>query len=440
MRTVVRPQGQEGLGKGGGKGAGPGKGAYGALASAPVQMSGGKGGAASYDGVPYAGPANSRDDEGASCFDGPGGLCVQPAGAVTQEHWRYVGEGRGGYAQVQEMNYVGQGAGSFNKDEQKAASSEGCPPCLPSIVVVLVLLIVAAGVRLVMTQRLGGLQLQKIHVQMPSWFEVPAIFGRHEQATSPPFVYQGGSLTTSAATSEQFDCVEGYFTWKYSWSPPQKAWCCQNFQRGCPETTGQDTYKCQAGNPSSWPLTQRQWCCKRFSIACSPSLPAATSDLFDCQAGFSNWAAGWSMNKKAWCCEHHHRGCPTTSPRPVHRTTGTTTTLTEHHDCAAGDPWADNWSIDKKVWCCMSVKRGCPTQPPSPHSTSLSFDCEAGYVRWQTGWSARKKAWCCQHAGRACSTSTYSFDCNAGLLRWRDGWSVAKQRWCCSHEGKGCAK
>merc|ERR1712113_74332 len=36
----------------------------------------------------------------------------------------------------------------------------------------------------------------------------------------------------------------------------------------------------------------------------SSTTTTTTSAPFDCNAGFSNWAAGWSAPKKAWCCAH----------------------------------------------------------------------------------------------------------------------------------------
>jgi len=76
---------------------------------------------------------------------------------------------------------------------------------------------------------------------------------------------------------------------------------------------------------------------------------------------------------------------------------------------------------------------GCVT------TTSLPFDCKAGYDNWEAGWSSAKKQWCCHHEYRGCHTTTeLPFDCSAGFSNWQHGWSDAKKHWCCEHEEKGC--
>lgn len=49
----------------------------------------------------------------------------------------------------------------------------------------------------------------------------------------------------------------------------------------------------------------------QVTAATNPGPPplAATSQPFDCNAGFDNWIAGWSMRKMKWCCKYHNKGC-----------------------------------------------------------------------------------------------------------------------------------
>lgn len=76
-----------------------------------------------------------------------------------------------------------------------------------------------------------------------------------------------------------------------------------------------------------------------------------------------------------------------------------------------------------------------------PATTSLAFDCKAGFWNWNKGWSGAKKSWCCAHANRGCAATTPSepFDCDAALGNWRAAWSDAKKDWCCDHYSKGCS-
>merc|ERR1712190_588563 len=87
------------------------------------------------------------------------------------------------------------------------------------------------------------------------------------------------------------------------------------------------------------------------------------------------------------------------------------------------------WSKQKKAWCCEHGGQGCPEAEriTTIPTTSLPFDCEAGYNNMVRGWSIAKKRWCCQHSGRGCpttpttttltttlTTTTTIFDCDAG--------------------------
>jgi hypothetical protein len=72
-------------------------------------------------------------------------------------------------------------------------------------------------------------------------------------------------------------------------------------------------------------------------------------------------------------------------------------------------------------------------------TTSLPFDCDAGYSNWHAGWSSAKKSWCCSHSNRGCVVSD-PYDCDAGFSNWQSGWSVGKKQWCCVHKSRGCAE
>jgi len=134
-----------------------------------------------------------------------------------------------------------------------------------------------------------------------------------------------------------------------------------------------------------------------------------------------NWERGWTVAKKLWCCKNEAKGCSTTTSLP--------------YDCNAGySNWQAGWSVGKKHWCCAYVQKGCTT------TTSLPYDCEAGFSNWQAGWSLAKQLWCCKRVGRGCVTTTsLPYDCDAGFSNWQAGWPEAKKVWCCADSNKGCS-
>merc|ERR1712083_7024 len=57
----------------------------------------------------------------------------------------------------------------------------------------------------------------------------------------------------------EYNCAEDYHTWRKSWSPGKRSWCCIYASRGC----------ALGGLPT-------------------------TSKPYDCSAGYKNWKKGWS--------------------------------------------------------------------------------------------------------------------------------------------------
>ncbi|CAJ1337675.1 unnamed protein product [Effrenium voratum] len=241
-----------------------------------------------------------------------------------------------------------------------------------------------------------------------------------------------------------FDCGAAYGNWQAAWSFDKKRWCCENQQRGCPETSR--AYDCQS-HEASWSEMKQAWCCSRLNIGCGEVI---TSVPYDCTAGEKNWKKGWSIPKKQWCCQEFKVGC-------LHDESD--------FDCDEGlDNWKLGWSLDKmrfccdtqgrpeprralpeqlawstpkKDWCCSHFQRGCA---PEVTTTLLPYDCYAGYENWQNGWSDSKKRWCCDRFSKGCAhvQSSAPFDCDAGVSRWERGWPVSKKRWCCVHAQRAC--
>lgn len=190
---------------------------------------------------------------------------------------------------------------------------------------------------------------------------------------------------------------------------------------------------------------------------------------YDCDKDFATWPLSWTSDKQVFCCATENKGCPVTTtpsttpqvitipptppptplptppptPLPTPPTTRPPTPSTSRGP--PGDPFNcaidvyEMWGASKKQWCC-SVHHIC-----GPVTTSLPYDCAAGFWNWQNGWSVGKKQWCCQNQGKGCPaapggcvTTSAPYDCDAGFWNWHNGWSVAKKQWCCQNTGKGC--
>lgn len=164
-----------------------------------------------------------------------------------------------------------------------------------------------------------------------------------------------------------------------------------------------------------------------LSSSRAPPLP------FDCAEGATQT---WPHEKRSWCCEKTGFGCKTA-----------TTTTTPPFDCDSR--WVNGWSEGKRDYCCENANVGCTT------TTTLPYDCKADYTKWDTKWSNEKQGWCCYHYGRGCpttaverptlehgaaepTTTTLPYDCDAGYSNWEDAWTGAKKVWCCTNDDRGC--
>lgn len=196
------------------------------------------------------------------------------------------------------------------------------------------------------------------------------------------------------------------------------------------------------------------------------SATTAPSKLFDCDAGYLNWANGWSSRKKTWCCAHARKGCVvSTSSLPF--------------DCWDGYAhWELGWSDDKKRWCCGKEGLGCPSSKPKggpttpgpaapprrttstssttststtltpPAPTTSPWATSTGQVSPAPPASPASPLSPASPAPSRPSPSTSSspstspaapYACHVGLTNWQHGWSVEKIQWCCREEGLGCA-
>lgn len=321
------------------------------------------------------GPMNRGDPCCAANSDwgGTRALCFQPEGRNRGTDWAYVGEGRGGYEQVQTYQYVGEGRGTFDKREGVTYGWQmrGCCICLS------VLIAVGLGVLI---------------------FE-PLFQNEYQDA------YVGAHHISSGLT---YTCSSSVSHWMTQWSTRHKEWCCRHHGRFCDTAT--QPYDCQAGftnNGQGWPEGKKFWCCKYYGRGCATT---TTSPQYDCDAGFANWERGWSDGKKSWCCARRQRGCPDPC--------GNSCSLHgQNHTCKNRIQYMADHNFKGTANACQlghtEVLRECPAchQCSTANSgcrapvttTSEPHDCQAGLSNAQQGWSNAKKAWCCHHKKLGCA-------------------------------------
>ncbi|CAK9072662.1 unnamed protein product, partial [Durusdinium trenchii] len=302
----------------------------------------------------------AMEDDGCG---GVGGLCFESDG-VRYGHWRHYGHGQGAYEKVEDLKYVGQGRGSWDREVLPTGwrcrfSSLAC--CF------LVLVAAALAVGYAISGRafhsavgnLAGLRFD-CTAAIDSW---ETVWTDEKKAYCCARVGHG-------CAAQPYDCQAARGNWQAAWSEAKKKWCCE-FEGSCPGGSTMQ-FDC-SGTEADWSSDKKNWCCKEHNRGCDVAEP------YDCRAGVTNWQNGWSDHKKYWCCNKYDVACP----NPV------------VFDCDAGySNWQRTWSADKKAWCCGRLHRGCDTPQP--------FDCDDGFHEWRSHWSLEKQHWCCVHASRAC--------------------------------------
>lgn len=234
---------------------------------------------------------------------------------------------------------------------------------------------------------------------------VPLIYGLGGEVETTTTTPMRTMFTTPLKPAEPFNCgIVGL------WSLAKKNWCCHKYGKGCtaPSTT-RTTHQAppQTTKRLPPPTPPAKGMPLPVPVPAPPPAPSTTSLPFDCNVDFTECYVcllhRWSAGKRGWCCAHARRGCPTMPP---------------------------------------------PQPPAAPSTSSLPFDCAAGFANWQRGWSLAKKRWCCQHQRKGCAPQPPApsgwkqddppQDCNVAFNNWRTAWTPEKRKWCCQHEGKGC--
>jgi len=122
--------------------------------------------------------------------------CLNPPGG-DGEDWQYVGNSRGAYEQVQNLEYVGPGRGSMDKVAITDRGSRYAWMFIPFSCLMLTLI----GLLLFLI-----IQNQK-----------PVVFAEQDVLV----------------TSVPFDCDAGLSNWLHGWSEAKKSFCCSTQQKGC---------------------------------------------------------------------------------------------------------------------------------------------------------------------------------------------------------------
>lgn len=296
-------------------------------------------------------------------------MCIEPEGAETDTSWAFVGQGRGGYNQVQEFNFVGEGSGSYDKGESTVIT---------------------------------GWKLK------PIWLGLSALTLAVLAGFVGFSVLSGRTASTTAMAAGQapdinfmYDCAKDA---PASWEVEKQRWCCKKFSKGC-----SDASKSAASPAGPHP----------------PSSPPPVDVLYDCNAGWDKWEWGWSVGKKSWCCHKVGKGCKSGEQQQHHQQqeeqpyAGSTPVGGQAqpeilpYNCTGQD--LANWPPGKTAWCCKHEKKGCPegfnpaeaarVAPAAPADAAMETDCNEGLANWQAAWSAEKKAWCCAHHSKGCISS-----------------------------------
>lgn len=149
------------------------------------------------------------------CGGGEGGnLCFEPTGAEVSENWSYRGEGRGSYAQVQNIQYVGNNLGAYDKEQVVTYTGWRCRAYCYVLMCMLFLGLI--GVLVWFFTQTGPVQAQTTEREVELTTPIP------------------------------FDCQAGFWNWQKGWSEPKKAWCCNHKNRGCAPVTTSEPYDCDA--------------------------------------------------------------------------------------------------------------------------------------------------------------------------------------------------
>mmetsp|Transcript_118182 Transcript_118182/g.329591 ORF Transcript_118182/g.329591 Transcript_118182/m.329591 type:complete len:756 (+) Transcript_118182:59-2326(+) len=383
--------------------------------------------------------------------------------------WRYVGPGRGRYARIEQVQFVGDGFGSFTPTPEPPTITQpwalrACCGGFGCFMLVACLYIVVA--------MLGP----------------PSSFATRQRWESRPSdlhpAHARGALLVEP--KEPYDCRAGYINAERGWSFEKKVWCCSHYKVACPsKPTTTEPFNCRTGYAfwkAVWTDQKKQWCCKHYyplgcewstsrapagntSSSRAPANNVSTSNAsagksstsrapegYECAASNFGEVSTWSARKRSWCCAHEATGCAmpssnTVAPRTTTATsTASASTTTTTASATSSTTASSTFQAVASLPASAASTAPTTTTPPvtTTHTTTVPTTTHTAAPTMTTTGTTRTAtttATATSITATATATTTTTsdeYDCDAGVLRWEDGWSPSKKAWCCAHVSVGC--
>lgn len=198
-------------------------------------------------------------DDCEQCGEGDCGFST-----VQREKWVHVGAGQGSYSKTNQMLFVGERHGAYEKEHVVHHKYGGCSCGNVFCMLLGMILTVLAGYGI-------GLLLQNYFVTEQSSMRTlkfsPFDSGAHS-AGKTHHVHPASGYWSHASTATSFDCNVEKESWDLNWSEEKKAYCCaQTKQEGC----SSDPFDCELQKDSyktAWTSKKTAYCCDKHGVAC----------------------------------------------------------------------------------------------------------------------------------------------------------------------------
>lgn len=211
----------------------------------------------------------------------------------------FSGTGQGDYEKVTQDIYVGEGKGSWDKEEVEVHYGWKLRKCSVCCMGLCAILIAAAGTGMLLAL-----------------------------------------LKPGPRPDDRVDCDTEFDAWRSNWTDSRKDLCCQEHGRGCATTERPNQFDCEKDRQHwevRWSDHQKDWCCGYSRQGCGPSPgrraalrhegPAGEhadkltnvsdgnqTEPYHCDEDESKQAS-WSRGKRAWCCLMQSKACGVASRR-----------------------------------------------------------------------------------------------------------------------------
>lgn len=223
---------------------------------------------------------------------------IEKRGAVRTE-WQYVGEGKGGFNQVQRFNYVGEGRGRYHKE----SSTEYHGWRLGKFGTAGAILLTLTGAGLLLMRLLSAQGATPKHHK--TMFTPQGQPLNVTGATEPSQLQRTGTRSrpkpadarkkTPVVAQPFYNCSSHYLN--QPWTADKAGWCCRTHFIGCSTTT-------RWTPPVSGALSLGV---QQVRLEASET---EAREEFNCNKNYDDWQRKWSRRQQDWCCIRHDRGCP----------------------------------------------------------------------------------------------------------------------------------